>query len=337
MVKSKSAYAIKKKYQLDTSPTHEENSKEPMTKKRVEFDSTAVKLPRDPISVPNFTSIVLPTPVLTPVEATKLVYLDSEDENDILQKEPKITETVQEKNEKNTYENVKPLKRGDSYSSHLGYADNPLYQQMINSMQEQSAENVSSTSDYASIETVNRLSSASNYSVKTGNSQEDNQKNKERDKAGPFGFCNPNYMGPDIKSILTDKIEKRSVVRILSNEENVRTPEEENGLEMQNYSSIMTKDSKEYYKHSNRMNRPPKSLALDNNPPQYQIRPNVEKCRALSASRVERRIDKVKLETANCPIFDPTLPLFVYVFGGKEQGQVTVFQRPISVWRLKLF
>lgn len=336
MVKSKSAYVIKKKY-IDNSPTQEDNSKEVNIKKKVEFDTSAVKLPRDPISVPNFASINLPTPVLTPVEASKLVYLDSDEEHEILRKETKTMEMVQEKNEKNTYENFKPMKRGDSYSSHLGYADNPLYQQMVNSMQENSAENVSSTSDYASIETVNRLSSASSYSVKTGTPQEEIQRNKERDKSGPFGFCNPNYMSPDIKSMLNEKPEKRNIVRILSNEETIKTSDDEDALELQHYNGIITKDTKVFYKHSSRTNRPPKSLALGKDHHQCQIRPNVEKCRALSASRVERRVDKVKMETVKGQIFDSNLPLFVFVFGGKEQGQITVFQRPISIWRLKLF
>lgn len=202
MVKSKSAYAIKKKYNLEGST--ESESKGP-TKKRVEFDSTALKLPREPISVPNFSMLTLPTPVLTPVEATKLVYLDSEEENDLLGKVPELTEAVKENNEKNICDSFKPVTRGDSYSSHLGYADNPLYQQMITALQENSEENVSSTSDYASIETMNRLSSASSYSVKTGTPLDENQKNREKDKAGPFGFCNPNYLGPDIKSILTER------------------------------------------------------------------------------------------------------------------------------------
>ncbi|KAJ8933975.1 hypothetical protein NQ314_013666 [Rhamnusium bicolor] len=318
MIKSKSAYVIKKKYHMDISPTLDEESKE-TSKKRVEFDSTALKLTREPISVPNFTILSLPTPVLTPVEATKLVYLDK---------------NVKEHNEKNIYENFNPVKRGESYSSHLGYADNPLYQQMIISLQENSEENVSSTSDYASIETVNRLSSASSYSVKTGTPQEENQKNKERDKTGPFGFCNPNYMGPDIKALLNENVDRKNVVKLLANEE-IKNSDEEDVLELQTFNGIISKNTKVLYRHSSRVNRPPKSLAIDKN----QSRPSVDKFRALSASRVERtvRIEQVKPDTVKGPRLEPPVPLYVYVIGGKEQGQVTVFQRPISIWKLKLF
>lgn len=78
-------------------------------------------------------------------------------------------------NQLGDYESLCPMKRGDSYSSHLAYADNPLYQEVI---AEKSQENVSSTSDYCSIETVNRLSSASNYSVKTNTPQDEATKMK---------------------------------------------------------------------------------------------------------------------------------------------------------------
>lgn len=324
MIKSRSAYVIKKKYQVDNSPTQDTEPRISSTKKKVEFDSTACKLPRDPISVPNFTSLILPTPVLTPVEATKLVYLDSDDEKDLLEKESRMSNTILEKNNINIYENFKPVKRGDSYCSHLGYADNPLYQQMI---QEKSVEYVSSTSDYASIETVNRISSASSYSVKTGNSQEENHKNQERDRSGPFGFCNPNYLGPEVKT-LTNEEEKRNVVKLLSKNETEQTSDEEDSLELQNYSGVITKDTKVYYRHSCRTKRPPKSLTLD----QSQTRSSIDKCRALSASRVEKKIHNEREISSN-----PNVPFFVFIIGGKEMGQVTVFQRPIPIWRLKLF
>lgn len=323
MIKSKSAYMIKNKYQADTSPVQDTESKDLTVKKKVEFNCTASKIPREPISVPNFSSLTLPTPVLTPVEATKLVYLDSDEEKEFLERESRLTNKVLEKNNMNIYENFKPVKRGDSYCSHLGYADNPLYQQMI---QESSVEYVSSTSDYASIETVNRFSSASSYSVKTGTSQEENQKNKEQDRAGPFGFCNPNYMGPESKAVLSED-EKKNVMKLLNKEEPVQTSEEEDSLELQNFSSVSTKDTKVYFRHSSRLNRPPKSLSLD----QSQKVPSADKYRALSASRVEKKANHIT------DMSDPNVPVYVYVVGGKEQGQITVFQRPVSIWRLKIF
>lgn len=322
MIKSKSAYMIKKKYQVENSPSEDKETRDANTKKKVEFDCPVAKLPRDPISVPNFNFLNLPTPVLTPVEVTKLVYLDSDEEKDLMEKESRINQVL-EKNSLNIYENFQPVKKGDSYCSHLGYADNPLYQQMI---QENSVGYVSSTSDYASIETVNRLSSASNYSVKTGISQDENQKNKERDKSGPFGFCNPNYMNSEIKNGHYDD-NKKNAVKILSKTDQELISEDDDSLELQNFSGIISKDTKVYYRHSCRPNKPPRSLALDH----CQTRPNVDKCRAVSASRVEKKTNLVS------DIFsDPNVPFFVFVIGGKEQGQVTVFQRPISIWRLKL-
>lgn len=351
MVKSKSAYVIKKKYQIDSTPSPDEN-KEPIVKKRVEFDSTVKKITREPISVPNFSTLTLPTPVLTPVEAAKLVYLTDEEtdlESDPLP--PTIEENItqvksnNENDEINVYENFKPVKRGESYSSHLAYADNPLYQHMINSLEEHSEGNVSSTSDYASIETVNRLSSASNYSVKMNTPQEENLRNREKDKDGPFGFCNPNYMGPDIKSILTnDDKEKKAAVKMFAVQEKITTERgicgdsnfkgsDEDILELQNYNGVIDINTKVLYRHSCRSNRPPKSLALQETVNNHKA----DKYRALSASRVERnRTEKNpngKIQTN----VDPHVPLYVYVMGGKEQGQVTVFQRPISIWKLKLF
>ncbi|KAJ8984996.1 hypothetical protein NQ317_016907 [Molorchus minor] len=331
MVKSKSAFVIKKKYHLDVSPTQDGEPKE--TRKRVGFDNSAFKLPREPISVPNFSTLTLPTPVLTPVEAAKLIATKK---NDILQEREteKEPENIMEGKEETVFQNFRPMRRGDSYTSHLGYADNPLYQQMINSLQEKSEENVSSTSDYYSIETVNRLSSASSYSVKTGTPQEENQKNREKDKTGPFGFCNPNYMGSDIKSVANETTDKKNAVRFLANEEIARNSDEEDILELQTFSGTIGKDTKVVYRHTSRVNGPPRSLALEKH--QTNARQTIERYRALSAGRADRKVEHAKAEPAGQPGSDPYLPVYIYVIGGKEQGQVTVFQRPISIWKLKM-
>ncbi|XP_068897613.1 uncharacterized protein [Tenebrio molitor] len=320
MVKSKSAYVIKKKCQTETDD---------YTKKRIETNN---KITREPISVPNFSILTLPTPLLTPVEATKLVYLDTDDESDILSgghsgDNFQVTKTTN----LSVCENFKPPKRGESYSSHLGYADNPLYQHMmkLNSSSEQ--ENVSSTSDYASIETMNRLSSASNYSVKTNTPQEENQKNKEKD--GPFGFCNPNYMGPDIKSLLNNG-EKKHIAKLLTHEDSGGIHcSEEDILELQDYNGVIDKNTKVFYKNRSH-NHPSNILSLED----YVQRPKESKRRAHSAGRAERnRKEKTPVERDFDRLAEHYVPLHVYVIGGKEHGQVTVFQRPISIWKLKLF
>lgn len=273
MVKSKSAYVIKKK---DANP-------EPQPKK-VEFGTTVKHIPHEPLSVPNFSTITLPTPTLTPVEAARLVFLDTDDENELgLNTEPTKSK----------------VKRGESYSSHLGYVGNPLYQHLmdtINSDSEAADKSVSSTSDYASIETVNRISS-------------------EKIKEGPFGFCNPNYLGPDIKTLLHAEGEKKQAAKLLnapSDAEKTEKPQ----IEMQNYNSCL-------YRHRPQKNSGVKTASVK------------ESSRASSASRIER--SRTVAENEFNQDVEAFVPLYVYVIGGKEKGQVTVFQRPLSIWKLKLF
>ncbi|XP_066156596.1 uncharacterized protein [Euwallacea fornicatus] len=335
MVKSKSAYVIKKKY-LDISPSSEEEVKELSTirKKRVGFDSTVKKIPRDPISVPNFSALTLPTPVLTPVEASKLVYLTDE-ETDIDSKlnsqEPEIKEEIND-DFILEYENLQPLKRGDSYTSHLAYADNPLYQEAVG---EKSQENVSSTSDYCSIETVNRLSSASSYSMKTNTPQEEIL-NKNNMKEDSFGFCNPNYMRPSMKSMLTAE-EKTVVNKMLSNTHQASNPPKENEgetMELISFNGSLNKNTKVVYRQSCRSIRP-WNLPLNKN---IKFKASGQ-IRAHSAGRAERNKQQLenKRKEMEVECVDAFVPFYIYIVGGKEQGQVTVFQRPISIWRLKLF
>lgn len=168
-----------------------------------------------------------------------------------------------------------------------------------------------------------------------GTPQDENQKNVERDRNGPFGFCNPNYMGPDIKAVISEKMDRKNIVKLLSNDDNYQNSDDENILEMQNYDGTFNRNTKVVYRHSSRMKRPPpKSLALEKD--QNRSRSNTDKCRAHSAGRAEHRVENVKHEVFGSGV-DPALRVYLYIFGGKEQGQVTVFQRPISIWRLKLF
>lgn len=347
MVKSKSAYAIKKRYNSDTSPV---NPDAPTQKRRVEFDCNVRKISREPISVPNFSMLTLPTPVLTPVEAARLVYFNPEEEKE-LEIEPTTlpqldgiaqneTEPEQDELEECGYENFRMVKRGESYSSHLAYADNPLYQHSIEqNVPEALDEHLSSTSDYASIETVNRLSSASSYSVKTGHAQ--TIKDTKQQGEGPFGFCNPNYMGPDIKALLhSETIAKKHMAKMLNTPDSLLEDSselrnsEENLLELQNYNGTLTRNSKVFYRHSAREKKTPKSLALHNTSSQKN---KETKFRSSSAGRVERKIDRTKTQVDFRASEEPFVPLYVYIIGGKEHGQVTVFQRPLSIWKLKLF
>ncbi|XP_060529678.1 uncharacterized protein LOC132704051 isoform X2 [Cylas formicarius] len=266
MTKSKSAYVI------------DDDSKDHCRKKKVEFDTTIRKIPRDPISVPNFSVFNLPPTVLTPVEASKLVYLDAEEENEYVGPV------------ENPLLYVNPAAGGgDSYSSHLAYAD--VYHQEAPKKGEES-----STSDYASIETVNRLSSNSSYSVVHTPADE---RGRTQEREGPFGFCNPNYVDPSAR----------------------KRDDAEETLEMQSYDGIIDKDTRVVYR-SCRSSRPSNLLLAENSA--------TDKPRALSASRAEKRAAPVGKGA------ESTVPLYVYVVGGKEQGHVTVFQRPISIWKFKL-
>lgn len=222
-------------------------------------------LPRDPISVPNFSSLASCT--LTPVEVTKLVYLDDEEApipGPRLQDFSAIHQQFRPRNVKG-FPKSASVRFGNPHTT----------------PEEPSGE----TSDYASIETMNRVT----YT-----------------KEGPYSFSNPNYMGPDIKDLL----KREDYVKVLNSPPDSvledafgRSNSRQDMLEMKPV--------------------PPKSLSIV--PNQYTQQLIAEKrkkaYRASSASRADR---------------DPITTFCVFLLGGKEHGQVTVFKRPLSVWKLVL-
>lgn len=229
-------------------------------------------LPRDPVSVPNFSS--LSTCILTPVEVTKLVYLDDE-EAPI--PGPKIQDFSSIHQQFHPNRNRKSFPK--SASVRFG---NPHV-----TPEEPSDE----TSDYASIETMNRLSS--NYSFES------------KQQTGPYSFCNPNYLGPDIQSILS----KKDYVKVLNSPPD-SVLEDAFGRSNSRQEMVELKPI------------PPKSLALVSNNYDHQLAMDKrKKNRASSASRADR---------------EPMTSFCVFLIGGKEHGQVTVFKRPLSVWKLML-
>lgn len=356
MIKSKSAYAFKKKYNGDDQGIEESDVDKPI--KNLE-----PRITREPISVPNFTALTLPTPVLTPVEAARLVFLDSDEERDyqITSKQNQVNTEITTVLSNEHYENYITVKRGESYNSHLGYADNPLYQEITTTttnvkfnnypkVEEISDEN-NSTSDYASIETVSHVSSRNHSSLSR---QKDEKCNvnlfRAKEKEGPFGFCNPNYMGPEINMLLNDngwydEDGKKQYAKILNTPDSVlednmgrstsRHMFLEENVEMQNITNTEVSKAKH-------IKNCPKSLELDNN-----VLPNFKnkicnKSRASSASRADtktiKRVNVREIEKKNVnPSSDVFVPLYVFVIGGKEHGQITVFKRPVSIWKLKLF
>lgn len=398
MIKSRSAYAIKKRYNEKEPPTSggvQETCIDSATLRNTRINSETRRMTRDPISVPNFGALARQAPALTPVEAARLVFLDTDDDDDDDNAagehcgnniDTKVIHVQSYSSPKkcHVYENFKSVKRGESYNSHLGYADNPLYAVKFGKcagLEEVSDE----TSDYASIETMNRLSSSSSYSYSRQHTPQQEPdttaggggatlfrakgSNKVQVADGPFGFCNPNYMGPDIQLLLSSDNKKQQYAKLLNTPDSVledalgrstsRHMFLEENLELQNMvNSEMNRQHRHGHgRHKSATVAPPMSLELvDMTAASSRATGKRNKCRASSASRVERH--STNTSTGNCgtvarhaqvtggasidvPTSDPQpdvfVPLYVFIVGGKEQGQVTVFKRPISIWKLKLF
>ncbi|XP_053609629.1 uncharacterized protein LOC128674770 isoform X1 [Plodia interpunctella] len=127
LAKSHSAYAIDERQPADGGDSPREGD-----------IPDNCEVAREPISVPNFADMVLPTPVLSPIEAAKLVYLDSEEEEEAKRetaRRRKARAFPKSASVRFTRETATVITRED---------DTEL-----------------STSDYASAERVNRLSGAS--------------------------------------------------------------------------------------------------------------------------------------------------------------------------------
>lgn len=120
---------------------------------------------------------------------------------------------------------------------------------------------------------------------------------------------------------------------LLNTNQGVKIKENDEVLELVNFDGILDRNTKVVYRQSCRSVRP-LNLALNNKNVKNK---RTDPVRALSASRAERNRQLQKIQS-NEPIRheDPFVPLYVYIVGGKEQGHVTVFQRPLSIWRLKL-
>ncbi|KPJ15432.1 hypothetical protein RR48_09361 [Papilio machaon] len=126
-------------------------------------DSRRADLAREPISVPDFADMILPTPVLSPVEAAKLVYLDSEDEEDIKRDTSRNGHAEEAKTPKTKVISIPKSASVRFIKGATGASED---------------EADLSTSDYASAEKVNRISGPSS-----------------------LGFSNPHYLGPDVRNL----------------------------------------------------------------------------------------------------------------------------------------
>ncbi|XP_071445970.1 uncharacterized protein [Hetaerina americana] len=421
-------------------------------------DITPLRLSRDPVSVPNFAAIQKPTvPPLTPVEMTRLVFLDTDEDDDgpneysaPSQPEPEVVNDGSRdaliinspappatdfsvlhrqfqpgSGNKKRSESSHYLSDSTTDSSGIGGsggAGTPVstggggipksasvrFRRQLVELEEASDETVS-TSDYASIETVNCVNNskahtpsgmANNQNTSAGNTQ------KIEEPDGPYGFSNPNYLGPDISTILSGSSTWKS---------------NGNGMKGENGSSTRVQPHLQLHQtYAQLLNSPPDSVLEDSNgrscsrffqddlelqslaatpsgcsitalhPPALQSNPNAQppllppppqlrsaavpqflslhspldmsgparrcisaskgkgngvgsgsKCRASSASRAECSFSSSGYHPPPPPPQpppppDPNVPLYMFVVGGKERGQVTLFRRPISVWRLQL-
>lgn len=243
----------------------------PMTPMTNKDFTTSFQMKRSNSSVPNFNSL------LTPVEATKLVYLDGE-EAPVLQTED-FSSIHQRFHPNNTKMNRRSYPCAGSASVRFG---NP-----ITTPEE--------TSDYASLETI------SNQNEKLRSQRSDSIKS----------FSNPNYMGPDVQSILSKKKEFSKALNSPADsllEDRLGRP-----------------TSRPDYLEMKPM--PPRSLSLapsSNSYSKHEAIKNRRQNRCSSAGRYGERYEKEPAKVC------------VFLIGGKEQGQVTVFRRPLSIWKLTL-
>ena len=229
------------------------------------------------------------------------------------------------------------------------------------------------TSDYCSIETVNKVSVSSNYSQSPGEiHRRDNLINdypelkfgKSTDssvklgKSSGFGFSNPHYMGPDVQTILKSKEGQKcakmlnsppdSVLEDTSGKILTNNSHKEN-VEMQNIGKKMATNGKLPTPPHHKPRSPPKYLPLNGNPYNTTTIPITnDKKKKFRTNSTGRQFDKQDLLNSylqknindefskNDPVTASGPPLTVFLIGGKEHGQVTAFKRPISLWKLRL-
>lgn len=91
MVKSRSANTLARRRQKAPEMLMKNNSVD---------NSSRGGMTRDPISVPNFRALTLPTPVLTPVEASRLVFVDPDEDSDEEKREPPTSRLIEVAEEK---------------------------------------------------------------------------------------------------------------------------------------------------------------------------------------------------------------------------------------------
>ncbi|KAG7308322.1 hypothetical protein JYU34_005516 [Plutella xylostella] len=129
------------------------------------------ELARERISVPDFADMVLPAPALSPAAAAKLVYLDSDEEEDMKRELREMELLKRQEGRLNEFTKVERVIVAIPKSASVRFTKEPT---VVTAEDESEL----STSDYASAERVNRLSGTSS-----------------------LGFCNPHYLGGDVRRL----------------------------------------------------------------------------------------------------------------------------------------
>ncbi|KAF7994345.1 hypothetical protein HCN44_003817 [Aphidius gifuensis] len=370
MVKSRSANAIGKRIRqrscIINNNNSNKNKKNHHNQQQQQQQTTSFcnndygsfnnRMTREPISVPNFRSLTLPTPILTPVEAARLVFVDPDDNSDNDNDNDKnnqstklINLTEEEKSDFELFHEACQPTRGESYHSHLYEAatttttiqspKTPLSSLTTTKLPTSASvrfadleEGEESTSDYASNDARSpgdQLAVDDDYcSLDTIlNKKKSSLKNRDNNniRDGQFGFCNPNYFGVDTSTTTTTNNDNSNkFVKILNNSSPDSLLDDKTGRSVsQTFAELL-----ELQEIKPRI--PPKSLKLDNSPSR----------RAVSASRAERQKAKLQAScqtttTTTTPATTPA-PFNVFIIGGKEKGQAAVFSRPVSLWKLQL-
>lgn len=159
------------------------------------------------------------------------------------------------------------------------------------------------TSDYASCENIHKLLSSNN---RLHGGAADKIKTPNKDTV--VSFSNPNYLSATQQQMVfvEEKINRGDYVKLNSPADSL--------LEE---SASVTRS----YEMTELRPKPPKSLPLTNDNAEMNGCEKRKKYRACSAGRYDHK---------------PHTSVCVFLIGGKDQGTVTSFRKPISVWKLSL-
>ncbi|XP_063976000.1 uncharacterized protein LOC135161924 [Diachasmimorpha longicaudata] len=323
MVKSRSANALAKRRQKNFA----NNPSASFNNDSYDSQQRSSRMTREPISVPNFRALTLPTPVLTPVEAARLVFVDPDEDSDNeregrqeprkLDVSTRLIDVEEERADFETLHQACQPTRGESYSSHLYEAvQSPKTPttRLPTSASVRFAdleEGEESTSDYASIEARSPGDPLDDFCLEKHDSRKKSGKHRAPTiREGQFGFCNPNYLGLETN-------EDAKFAKILNSPPDSVLEDAPGRSASQTFAELLE------LQELKQPRAPPKSLPLGSTSPSR---------RAVSASRAERQ--KAKLVASQTPL--TPAPLYVFLIGGREKGQVTVFARPVSLWKLQL-